>query len=245
MKKNIKKYCKFCFVCQKMRIHYYKLYNNLFFIILNDVELFTIVTFDFIIDMSFAKNFYTKKTYNSILIFVDKLIKHAIYIAYNKILNAKNLVDLLWKKFVYHYDIMKRFILNKKLLFINHFWFIFCWHLNAKRKLNIAFYSQINKQIKKQNQILKHYLRIYCNYIQNNWSKLLFIITFVYNNNVHANTQKTSNELLLNYIATFDSKFENKFKKKHFSQWSERNDCNKKKLNKFVKKRCWTTNEIL
>ena len=78
-----------------MRVYYYKSYNNLFFIISNNVELFTIVIFDFIINMSLAKNFYTKKTYNSILIFVDKLIKHAIYITCNKILNAKYLVDLL------------------------------------------------------------------------------------------------------------------------------------------------------
>ena len=78
-----------------MRIHHHKSYNNLFFIISNDVESFTTVTFDFIIDMSLARNFYTKKTYDSILIFVDKLIKHAIYIACNKILNAKNFVDLL------------------------------------------------------------------------------------------------------------------------------------------------------
>ena len=78
-----------------MRVYHYKLYNNLFFIILNNVESFTIVIFDFIIDMSFAKNFYTKKTYDSILIFVDKLIKHAIYITCNKILNAKNFADLL------------------------------------------------------------------------------------------------------------------------------------------------------
>ena len=95
MRKNIEKYCKFCSVCQRMRVHHYKSYDNLFFIALDDVESFTTVTFDFITDMSFARNFYTKKTYDSILILVDKLIKHAIYIACNKILNAKSLADLL------------------------------------------------------------------------------------------------------------------------------------------------------
>ena len=95
IKNNIEKYCKFCSVCQKMRVYHYKLYNNLFFIASNSVESFTIVIFDFIIDMSFARNLYTRKTYNSILILVDKLIKHVIYIACNKILNAKSFVDLL------------------------------------------------------------------------------------------------------------------------------------------------------
>ena len=95
MKKNIEKYYKFCSVCQKVRIHHHKLYDNLFFIVSNDVESFTTITFDFITDMPPARNLYTKKTYDSILIFVDKLIKHAIYIACNKTLNAKNFADLL------------------------------------------------------------------------------------------------------------------------------------------------------
>ena len=95
MRKNIEEYCKFCSVCQKMRVHHHKSYDNLFFIASDGVESFTTMIFDFITDMPSARNFYTKKTYDSILILVDKLIKHAIYIACNKILNAKNLADLL------------------------------------------------------------------------------------------------------------------------------------------------------
>ena len=78
-----------------MRIYYYKSYKNLFLILSNSVKFFIIVIFDFITDMSFAKNFYTKKTYNVILILVNKFIKHATYIDINKILNTKSFVDLI------------------------------------------------------------------------------------------------------------------------------------------------------
>ena len=61
---------------------------------------------------------------------------------------------------------------------------------------------------------MKYYLRVYCNYKQNNWLKLLFIITFVYNNNMHFAINKTLNELLNKYVAIFDIKLKNKFLKK-------------------------------
>ena len=95
MLKNIVEYCKTCSICQKVRVHHYKSYKNLFLISPNNVELFTTVTFNFITDMPFAKNFYTKKTYNVILVLINKLIKHVTYININKTLNAKNLVNLI------------------------------------------------------------------------------------------------------------------------------------------------------
>ena len=95
MFKNIAEYCKTCSICQKVRVYYYKSYKNLFSISSNDVESFIIVTFDFIIDMLLARNLYIKKTYNAILVLINKFIKHATYININKILNAKNLANLI------------------------------------------------------------------------------------------------------------------------------------------------------
>ena len=94
MFKNIVEYCKICSICKKMRIYYYKFYKNLFLISLNSVESF-IVIFDFIINMLFARNFYIKKTYNVILILMNKFIKYTTYININKTLNAKDFADLI------------------------------------------------------------------------------------------------------------------------------------------------------
>ena len=38
------------------------------------------------------------------------------------------------------------------------------------------------------NQTLEQYLQIYCNYQQDNWSKLLSLMEFVYNNALSATT---------------------------------------------------------
>ncbi len=72
--------------------------------------------------------------------------------------------------------------------------------------------------------MLKHYLRVYFNYKMNNWSELLSMMTFAYNNNVHANIKKTSHELLKKYIASFAETSENRtLKKKTFltMKWAE------------------------
>ena len=45
-----------------------------------------------------------------------------------------------------------------------------------------------NGQVKRINSTLEQYLRIYCNYKQDNWSKLLPLAEFAYNNAPHAST---------------------------------------------------------
>ena len=78
-----------------MWMHYYKLYNNLIAIFLKNVKSFHIIIMNFIINMLSAKNLYIKKINDAILILINKLIKHVIYIAITKDLNAENLINIL------------------------------------------------------------------------------------------------------------------------------------------------------
>ncbi len=115
-------------------------------------------------------------------------------------------------------------ISNRDLLFISHFWITLCWHLEMKQKLCIAFHLQINDQTERQNQMLEHYLQVYFNYKMNNWSELLSMMMFAYNNSVHANIKKTSHELLKKYSASFAKTFENKVLKRKtllITKWAE------------------------
>jgi len=50
---------------------------------------------NFITDMLSAKNLYIEKTSDAILIMINKLIKHAIYISMIKDLNVERLANLL------------------------------------------------------------------------------------------------------------------------------------------------------
>ena len=63
-----------------MRIYYYKFYNKLILISLNNANLFYIITLNFIINLFFAKNLYINKIYDFILILINKLTKYVTYI---------------------------------------------------------------------------------------------------------------------------------------------------------------------
>ena len=76
-------------------MHHHKFYKELMFIFSESVNSFHIMIMNFIINMLFAKNSYIKKTSNVILIIINKLIKHVIYISMIKDLNVKRLVNLL------------------------------------------------------------------------------------------------------------------------------------------------------
>ena len=91
---EINEYIRICSDYQRVRVHHHKSYNELNFISSNDKDLFHIIIINFIIDMSSTKNLYINKINDAILMLMNKLIKHATYIATIKNLNAKNFAKL-------------------------------------------------------------------------------------------------------------------------------------------------------
>ena len=55
-----------------------------------------------------------------------------------------------------------------------------------KKRLSKAFHPQTDGQTERMNQTVEQYLRIYCNYQQDNWSSLLSLAKFSYNNAKHS-----------------------------------------------------------
>ncbi len=121
MLKEMMKYVCICLNCQRVQVHHHKFYEKLTSILSESVNSFHMMIMNFIINMSSAKNSYIKKTSDAILIIINKLIKHAIYISMIKDLNIKELADLLWWEFVFQHEMMQSIILNQDSLFINHF----------------------------------------------------------------------------------------------------------------------------
>ena len=146
MLKKMMKYVCICSDCQRVQVHHHKLYEKLMSISSENINSFHMMIMNFITDMFSAKNSYIEKTSDAILIIIDKLIKHAIYILTIKDLNVKRLANLLWREFISHHEMMQSIILNRDSLFISYFWITLCWHLEVKQKLSIAFYLQINDQ---------------------------------------------------------------------------------------------------
>ena len=56
--------------------------------------------------------------------------------------------------------------------------------LDIKQKLSTAFHPETDGQTERVNQSLEQYLRMFSNYEQNNWSELLPMAEFSYNNSI-------------------------------------------------------------
>jgi len=57
-----------------------------------------------------------------------------------------------------------------------------CKMLKINVKLSTTYYSEIDDQIERVNAVMKHYLWVFVNYMQNNWVKWLSEIKFIINN---------------------------------------------------------------
>ena len=71
------------------------------------------------------------------------------------------------KEIFLRFDSLEDIVINRDSVFTSAFWSQVCYQMKVKRRLSTIFYSQTNDQIERQNQILEHYLRVFCNEQQN------------------------------------------------------------------------------
>ena len=68
------------------------------------------------------------------------------------------------------------------------FWHSFFQQLGVEPRLSTAYHLETDGQTERVNSILNQYLRVYCNFLQDNWVQLLPLAEFAYNNAVHSAT---------------------------------------------------------
>jgi hypothetical protein len=61
--------------------------------------------------------------------------------------------------------------------------------LDVQQKLSTAFHPETDGQTERVNQSLKQYLRMFCNYEQDNWRDLLPLAEYAYNNSTTSTTE--------------------------------------------------------
>ncbi len=177
MIKNVKEYINTCDIYQRVKMKRHLSYDKL-----KSLSRFTNfwkeITMNFITDLSSSK--WKEVMYDSILMIVDHYTKMMHYLFMKKTLTVVKLAELFFKKIALRYKILNNIIINKDNLFISAFWSKICFYAKMKQRLSIVFHSQINNQTEWQNQMLKHYLRVYCFKEQDDWATFLLIIKFVY-----------------------------------------------------------------
>ena len=97
-------------------------------------------------------------------------------------IDTSSLAEVIIDMVVHHHGVPELIVTNRDLLFISKFWFLLCYFLGIKRKLSIAFHPQTDGQTERQDITIKAYLRVFVNWEQDDWARLLPMVEFAYNN---------------------------------------------------------------
>jgi transposase InsO family protein len=154
------------------------------------------ITLDFITDLPPSR--LMGQVYDSILVVVDRFTKMAHYVPCRKEIQAEGLADALLREVVRLHGVPKSIVSDRGPILTSKFWSSFCYYLGIRRGLSTAYHPQTDGQTERQNQTLEQYLRIYCNYEQDDWARLLSLAEFAYNDSEHAVTG--ASPFQLNYV---------------------------------------------
>src|SRR6266540_1607657 len=124
----------------------------------------------------------TSAGFTAILVVVDRLSKQGIFILTHDTLTTVQLACLFILHVFSKHRVPGHVTSDRGSEFISHFFRSLSMALGMKLHFTSGYHPEGDGQTKRVNQTLKQYLCTYCNYQQDNWSKLLPLAEFAYNN---------------------------------------------------------------
>ncbi len=137
--------------------------------------------------MNFIIELLLSEDYNVICIIICWLIKkhHYVFCHWkNESISVEEMIwIMLWNVYWLH-DLLSFIVSNRDSQFILTMWQSLCKWLRITTSLSTLYHSEIDDQSKRVNQDVERELRIYCNYMQNDWAKWLSMMKFSENFNI-------------------------------------------------------------
>jgi len=132
--------------------------------------------------MDFIEQLPDSDGYTAIFVVVDRLSKQAIFMPCQDTINAEGLARLFLEHVFAKHGVPQHISSDRGSEFVSRFFRSLAALLNIKIHYTSGYHPSANGQVERLNQTLEQYLRIYCGYHQNDWSKLLPLAEFAYNN---------------------------------------------------------------
>ena len=177
----VKSYVRSCDTCSRAKVSRQKPAGLLQPLSVPDRP-FSSVGLDFITDLPLSGGS------NCILVLVDRLTKTGHFTPCHGPPDAESTANMFMSTIVRQYGIPDQIISDRGPQFISKFWTRLFELLGATVSLTSGYHCQTNGQTERLNQVLEQYLRCYTSYRQNDWSQLLPLAEFSYNNSQHAAT---------------------------------------------------------
>lgn len=184
MRKYISEYCASCAECARAKSSRHKPYGLLKPLPIPEKP-WTSLSMDLIEQLPESDSF------SSILVIVDRLTKMSLFVPTTTRVTSEELARLFVLHVFSKHGVPNDIVSDRGSEFTSNFWKSLGTKLNIKLNFSTAFHPQSDGQTERTNQTLEQYLRLYCNYKQDNWAELLPIAEFAYNNSTHSATQKS------------------------------------------------------
>jgi len=138
--------------------------------------------------MDFIKKLLSSSEFDTILVIVNWLTRQVIFIPTHNTIIFSDLAHLFVLHVFSKHSIFFHITSNRGSEFVSNFFWSLGTALNMQLHFTSGYHPEGDGQTECTNQTLKQYLHVYCNYQQDNWSKLLPLMKFVYNNALSATT---------------------------------------------------------
>ena len=138
--------------------------------------------------MDFIKKLLSSSGFDTILVIVDQLTKQAIFIPAHDTITFVDLACLFVLHVFSKHGVPSHVTSDRGSEFVSNFFQSLGTALDMQLHFTSDYHPEGDGQTKRTNQTLKQYLHVYCNYQQDNWSELLFLLEFAYNNAPSATT---------------------------------------------------------
>lgn len=184
MWKSVKDFVQSCDICSRSKIPRHRPYGLLQPLPIPE-QPWSSVSMDFITDLP------NSRSYDSIFVIVDRFTKMAHFMPCTKSITGEETAKLFIDNIYRYHGLPKDIISDRGTQFVSRFWRTLFKILKVDIKLSSAFHPQTDGQTERVNQVLEQYLRCTINYQQDDWTNLLPLAEFAYNNTVHSSTQQT------------------------------------------------------
>jgi IS30 family transposase len=138
--------------------------------------------------MDFIEKLPNSDGYSAILVVVDRLTKQAIFIPTHDTVTSAQLAHLFLLHVFSKHGVPSHVTSDRGSEFVSHFFRSLGQALDMKLHFTSGYHPEADGQTERTNQTLEQYLRVYCNYQQDNWSHLLPLAEFAFNNSPSATT---------------------------------------------------------
>jgi len=138
--------------------------------------------------MDFIKKLPSSSGFDTILVIMDRLLKQAIFIPTHNTISLAELAHFFVTYVFSKHGVPSHVMSDYGSEFVSHFFHSLGTTLDMRLHFTSEYHLEANGQAEQTNQTLEQYLRIYCNYQQDNWSELLPLAEFAYNNAPSATT---------------------------------------------------------